>query len=107
MYEYKRKILLRRLSALAAVILIIVFSLACCGSKEKVETVENLQERTAFHYSGVEEYEVQPFDTLWGIALSYCPESVDVRKWIDDVERLNGRTSSDIYSGETIKVYVF
>ena len=66
---------------------------------------ESAAETIALEYTGIEEYEVQAFDTLSAIAVKYIPSDEYMQQWIDDVKRLNKRKTSDIYSGEVIKVY--
>lgn len=89
-----------------AIMVIILFAFACCGSTEKEITYE-CREEERIKYVGVEEYEVGAFDTLSGIAVKYIPSDAYMQEWIDDVKRLNGRDNSTIYFGEVIKVYVY
>jgi hypothetical protein len=51
-----------------------------------------------------ETYRVQSGDSLWIISRDYCPENVDRREWIEEVQALNGLTSSFIYPGQQLTV---
>ena len=52
-----------------------------------------------------EEYTVQSGDTLWEIAAGYCPQGVDLREWIHEVEKING-IDGYIYAGDKITVLI-
>ena len=54
----------------------------------------------------VEDFYISKGDTLWKIAESYCPDDMDIRKWIYEVEKLNNRQTTDIYEGEVIKILI-
>lgn len=92
------------LISLALIMLVVVISLASCGSGKK--KVVEVKEEQRIEYAGTEEYEVGPFETLSHIAAKYIPSDEYMSQWISDVKRLNGRKTTDIYSGEVIKVYV-
>lgn len=92
------------LITIALILLVMVISLASCASTEK--EVNEVKEEQRLEYAGVEEYEVGPFETLSHIAAKYIPSDEYMYEWICDVERLNGRKTSDIYFGEVINVYV-
>ena len=85
---------------LIAILLLIVFlafgflvlSLVGQSSMDRVEWVEEV-------------YRVQSGDSLWEISGKYCPDNVDRREWIDEVQARNGLTSSFIYAGQ--RLYVF
>lgn len=51
-------------------------------------------------------YRVKSGDSLWAISGKYCPDSVDRREWIEEVQNLNGLTSSFIYPGQRLTVLV-
>ena len=51
-----------------------------------------------------ETYIVKSGDTLWTIADKYCPEIVDKREWIHEVQELNDIHSSTIHPGQRLKV---
>lgn len=53
-----------------------------------------------------ETYRVKSGDSLWAISGRYCPDSVDRREWVDEVQALNGLTSSTIYPGQRLTVLV-
>lgn len=95
-----------RLITLGLIIFIIFISFVSCASKEKQVTIQQV-ENPKIEYSGTEEYTVEPFDTLSAIAVKYIPSDEYMQKWINDVKRLNGRKTNDIYFGETIKVYYY
>lgn len=42
-------------------------------------------------------YIVQEGDTLWGIAEKHCPSGVDVREWIDEIQKINGLSGCVIH----------
>lgn len=92
----------RKAAVIAAVAVIAV--LTCGGIKNscavKNEDKEPLVTRT------VEKYEVQFGDSLSSITAKYCPEYIDSRKYLYDLQRLNER-ESNIYAGEVLKIYVY
>jgi hypothetical protein len=49
-------------------------------------------------------YEVQEGDSLWSIASSCCPDGVDRREWIDEVQALNDLPDSIIHPGQDLIV---
>lgn len=49
-------------------------------------------------------YVVQPGDSLWAISRQYCPDSVDCREWIDEVQALNRISGGLIYPGQNLTV---
>lgn len=51
-----------------------------------------------------ETYRVQSGDSLWVISRDYCPDNVDRQEWIDEVQEINGLTSSFIYPGQKLTV---
>lgn len=75
------------------VVCILVLSLAGRSTLDRVEWHE-------------ETYRVRSGDSLWTISRDYCPENVDRREWIEDVQSRNGLTSSDIYPGQRLTVLV-
>lgn len=98
-----------RLLMLALIMAVTVVAFASCGAdrnyKQDVPTEAVIEERMP--YGGIEEYEVQAFDTLSKIAVKYIPSDKYMADWINDVQKLNGRDNSTIYYGETIKVYSY
>lgn len=84
-----------------AVVLLVIFALVCIlalraafvSTMARVDWVE-------------EEYRVQRGDTLWSIAGEYCPDNVDRRDWIAEVQELNGLSNSIIYPGQRLTVLV-
>lgn len=102
----QKKRFMRITATVFAMMFILVFAFASCGSSEKEITYE-CREEQKIEYAGIEEYEVGAFDTLSHIAVKYIPSDAYMQEWIEDVKRLNGRDNSTIYFGEVIKVYVY
>lgn len=44
-------------------------------------------------------------DTLYDLAQEYKPSWMDIREWCYEVCRLNDMECSDLYAGQTIKIY--
>ena len=53
-----------------------------------------------------ETYTVEEGDSLWTISYDYCPEGVDRREWVDEVQALNNMAGCTIYPGQQITVLV-
>ena len=51
-----------------------------------------------------EAYRVRSGDSLWALSGRYCPDNVDRREWIDEVQNLNGLTSGFLYPGQKLTV---
>ena len=51
-----------------------------------------------------ETYIVKSGDTLWTIADKYCPEIVDKREWIHEIQELNDLHGSILHPGQRLKV---
>lgn len=51
-------------------------------------------------------YWVQAGDSLWSISGEYCPDGVDRREWIAEVQELNGLEDSVVYPGQRLTVLV-
>lgn len=51
-----------------------------------------------------ETYIVQSGDSLWSISYNYCPENVDRREWIAEVQQINGLPNSNIRAGQRLIV---
>lgn len=81
-----------------------ITAISCSGIKKgcAVERVEDVAVVTRT----VEQYEVQFGDSLSSITAKYCPEYIDSRKYLYDLQRLNDR-KSNIYAGEVLKIYVY
>lgn len=92
----------RKAAVIAAVLAIAALT---CGGIRKGCAVEQ-SEATEVITRTVEEYEVQFGDSLSGITAKYCPEYIDTRKYLYDLQQLNNR-KSNIYAGEVLKVYVY
>lgn len=91
----------RKAAVIAAVAVIAVLT---CSGIRKGCAVES--EEVAVVTRTVEQYEVQFGDSLSSITAKYCPEYIDSRKYLYDLQRLNDR-KSNIYAGEVLKVYVY
>ena len=102
----QKKRFMRITAAAFLIMLIVLYAFVSCGSSEKKEIVEKKEEQR-IEYAGIEEYEVGPFETLSHIAVKYIPSDDYMQQWIEDVQRLNSRDNSTIYSGETIKVFTY
>jgi len=46
---------------------------------------------------------VESGDTLWGLSRKYSPDSMDIRKYIEEVKKYNQLSSSDIKVGQIIR----
>lgn len=81
-----------------------ITAISCSGIKKgcAVERAEDVAVVTRT----VEQYEVQFGDSLSSITAKYCPEYIDSRKYLYDLQRLNDR-QSNIYAGEVLKIYVY
>lgn len=81
-----------------------ITAISCSGIKKScaVERAEDVAVVTRT----VEQYEVQFGDSLSSITAKYCPEYIDSRKYLYDLQRLNDR-KSNIYAGEVLKIYVY
>jgi LysM repeat protein len=51
------------------------------------------------------EIEVEPGDTLWGLASKYYPDSKDIRRTVYDIKKSNN-ISGHIYPGQVIKLVI-
>jgi hypothetical protein len=51
-------------------------------------------------------YTVEKGDTLWEIGSRCCPENVDVRDWIEEVQKINNFQDGYLRAGEQIVVLV-
>lgn len=49
-------------------------------------------------------HHVQAGDTLWTIASTHCPDQVDRREWVEEIQALNGLRSSTIHPGQRLTV---
>lgn len=76
-----------------AVIGIVLLCLACGSTMDRVDWTEDT-------------YRVKSGDSLWMLSGKYCPDNVDRREWIEEVQKLNGLTSSFIYAGQRLTVLV-
>ena len=81
-----------------------ITAISCSGIKKgcAVERAEDVAVVTRT----IEQYEVQFGDSLSSITAKYCPEYIDSRKYLYDLQRLNDR-KSNIYAGEVLKIYVY
>lgn len=51
-------------------------------------------------------HRVKEGDSLWAISYEYCPENVDRREWVDEVQRLNNIDDGIIHPGQKLTVLV-
>lgn len=92
----------------ALIIFILIICLFSCGnSRKEIVLQEQKEQKQEIFYAGIENYEVNCFETLSDIAVKYIPSDEYMSDWIADVKRLNGRKTNDIYFGEVIKVYYY
>ena len=49
-------------------------------------------------------YRVQAGDSLWAISRDYCPDGVDRREWIEEIQALNNLDDSTIRTGQKLTV---
>lgn len=49
-------------------------------------------------------YIVEGGDSLWELSGKYCPDTVDRREWIDEIQALNGLRSNTIYAGQELVI---
>jgi hypothetical protein len=45
-------------------------------------------------------------DTLNGLYYQYNPQGIDIGPWVEQVKELNNMSSSDIYVGDKLLIYV-
>lgn len=76
-----------------AILAIVLLCLAWGSTMDRVDWTE-------------ETYRVKSGDSLWTLSGKYCPDNVDRREWIEEVQKLNGLTSSFIYAGQRLTVLV-
>ena len=50
---------------------------------------------------------VEEGDTIWDYAEKYCPENMDIRKYIDIVRDYNDKDNTNVYVGEVIRLPIF
>lgn len=55
----------------------------------------------------IETVTVRPGQTLWDIATDNSPDGMSKQRYIFEIKKLNGRTSSDLYAGERIKIMIY
>jgi hypothetical protein len=54
-----------------------------------------------------ESIKVMEEDSVWSIAKKYCPRDMEITKYIDEVEELNGISSDYIVAGKYILIPVY
>ena len=81
----RRKKLLLILAVIAAAVLL-------CGGLRKPHIVG---------------YEYDTAPTLWALSERYCPDSMDKRKYIDEIMRLNNMPDSTVYAHKMYMVPVY
>lgn len=50
---------------------------------------------------------VEPGDTLWAIGSEYKPEGMDIRDYVNQIQHINGLSSSDIQVGQLLNLPYF
>ena len=63
-------------------------------------------------FGGEQEYAVKEITvtngrTWWDIASENTPSGMDKREYIFEAKKLNGRSGSDLYAGERIKIMIY
>ena len=64
-----------------------------------------LSDNTIYTPPKTEFITVQQGETLWTICREYCPDNMDIREYIDKIQRLNN-ISWQIYKGQKIKMLI-
>ena len=80
------------LNAIGIIILIIAMFV--------IPQIQKRNYRRSLHY---EEVIVTRGDSLWKIGLEKCPEKMDIRDWIDDVNEHNS-IDTNVYPGMSLEV---
>ncbi|MCL2741473.1 MAG: LysM peptidoglycan-binding domain-containing protein [Oscillospiraceae bacterium] len=52
----------------------------------------------------VESVIIKSGDSLWSIAIKYCPPNMDIRLYIDEIKAINGLSGNVIYCGGLLRV---
>lgn len=86
---YKRKNLL----SIAGIIILLIAMFV-------IPQVQKRNYRRSLHYEVVL---VTRGDSLWKIGLEKCPDKMDIRDWIDDVNSHNG-IDTNVYPGMSLEV---
>ena len=73
------------------VVCVLVLNFAFRSTMDGVEWVEDV-------------YVVRSGDSLWSISGRFCPDGVDRREWVDEIQALNGMSDSIIYPGQRLIV---
>lgn len=50
---------------------------------------------------------VEPGDTLWAIGSEHKPEGMDIRDYVNQIQHINGLSSSDIQAGQLLNLPYF
>ncbi len=82
---------------LLVVSLVLAMVICVCAAQES--TMDRVQWEQ-------EAYIVEKGDTLWGIGEKHCPDSVDIREWIEEVRKINELSDSCIYAGDRLIILV-
>lgn len=85
--------------------LLIVFVMISCLSVTNVVSAGNKKEQTYKYYTSVQ---INPGDTLWSIANTYCSEAnMNISNYIKLIKEINHLTSDNITSGEYITIMYY
>ena len=90
----RKEAYIRRCISISILVVLIGCSIAACTSS-KAKSRE-LEEQSI-------QYTVKPGDTLWAIATLFGPDDVDIRKYIDLLQKHNNITSN-IQPGDILEI---
>ena len=82
----------RRLRLIAGILAVIATTVLLCGLTHKPQ---------------VSGYEYDTASTLWELSERYCPDSMDKRKYIDEIMQLNNMSDSTVYAHKMYMVPVY
>lgn len=69
--------------------------------------VSNIVSRPVLVQTDEEIVFIEEGDTLWSYAEEYCPQDMDIRKYIEIVRDYNGKDDATVYVGEVICLPIF
>lgn len=83
----------KNLLSIAAIIILLIAMFI-------IPQIQKRNYRRSLHY---EEVIVTQGDSLWKIGLEKCPEKMDIRDWIDDVN-IHNKINNDVYPSMELEV---